>query len=112
MPFVGPEAAVPALIDRNVRPLEPMVVLATLRAVPVVVVSVLLDPVTFTVPPPVAAKALLEPVEVEICSGRIAQRAGRTCEGAGDIRERYPLRRAAGAGDAREGRIECAAGEI
>src|SRR5215813_6819749 len=46
---------------RNVRPLAPMVVLATFNAVPVVVVSVLTMVVLFcvaaTVPPPVAVKA-------------------------------------------------------
>ena len=48
---------------RNVRPLAPMVVLATLSAVPVVVVSVFTIEVLFcvalTVPPPVALKAVL-----------------------------------------------------
>src|SRR5262249_51549740 len=38
------------------RPLAPMVVLLTLRAVPVVLLIVLPVPVTFTVPPPVALK--------------------------------------------------------
>ncbi len=42
---------------RNVSPLAPMVVLATLSAVPVVVASVLAAPVTLMVPPPVAVKA-------------------------------------------------------
>ena len=40
-----------------------MVVLATLSAVPVVVVRVLAAPVTVTVPPPVAVKAGLVPVD-------------------------------------------------
>src|SRR4051812_48127278 len=47
----------------TVSPLAPIVVLATLSAVPVVVVSVLVVPVTVTVPPPVAVKAPLAPVE-------------------------------------------------
>ena len=46
----------------KVRPLAPIVVLATLSAVPVVVVRVLPAPVTVTVPPPVAVKAALAPV--------------------------------------------------
>ena len=41
---------------RKVIPLAPIVVLATFRAVPVVEVIVLVAPVTFTVPPPVAVK--------------------------------------------------------
>src|SRR5438046_6158364 len=53
MPFVGPLAAVPAEMLRKVNPLAPMVVLATFRALAVVVVSTLLLPVTATVPPPV-----------------------------------------------------------
>ena len=48
---------------RKVRPLAPMVVLATFSAVPVVVASVLAAPVTLTVPPPVAVKAATVPVE-------------------------------------------------
>src|SRR5262245_1781749 len=55
MPFVAPLAE----MLRNVSPFEPMVVLATFRAVPVVVVKALPDPVTPTVPPPVAANAAL-----------------------------------------------------
>src|SRR5215208_591002 len=43
--------AVPALIDRKVRPLAPMVVPFTLSAVPVPVVRLLVAPVTLTVPP-------------------------------------------------------------
>src|SRR5215218_2127405 len=53
--------AVPALIDRNVRPLDPMFVLVTVSAVPVVVVSVLVAPVTLTVPP-LPPVAVTEPV--------------------------------------------------
>ena len=52
---------------RNVRPAAPIVVLETLSAVPVVVVRELTIDVLFcvavTVPPPVAAKAALVPVE-------------------------------------------------
>jgi len=57
--------AVPPLepMLRNVRPLAPILVLVTFSAVAVVVASVLLAPVTVTVPPPVAAKAALVPVE-------------------------------------------------
>jgi hypothetical protein len=40
IPLAGPLPTVPAVILRNVRPLAPMVVFATLSAVPVVVVSV------------------------------------------------------------------------
>ena len=46
---------------RKVSPVAPMVVLATLSAVPVVVASVFAEPVTLTVPPPVALNALLAP---------------------------------------------------
>src|SRR3954468_3277516 len=61
IPFVGP-LAVPAEMLRNFRPLAPIVVFATLRAVPVVVVKVLVVSVAVTVPPPVAVKAGLAPV--------------------------------------------------
>ncbi len=72
MPLVAPLAE----ILRNSRSFEPMVVLATLRAVPVLVVNALTtEPVeaglqgfssqTLTVPPPVAVKAGLVPVESE-----------------------------------------------
>src|SRR5580765_7717438 len=44
-------------------PLAPIVVFATFSAVPVVVASVLFDPVTLTVPPPVALNAVFAPVE-------------------------------------------------
>ena len=53
MPLAAPFDAITL---RKVRPLAPMVVLATLSAVPVVVASVFVDPVTLTVPPPVALK--------------------------------------------------------
>src|SRR5262249_4895277 len=43
---------------RNVTPLAPIVVLATLRAVPVVVVMVFAVPWTVMVPPPVAENPL------------------------------------------------------
>jgi len=77
IPFVGPLAPVPAEILRNSRLFEPMVVLATFNAVPVVVVNVFaLAPVaaglhgfsshTLIVPPPVAVKAGFVPVEREI----------------------------------------------
>src|SRR2546423_14245722 len=52
-----------AVIDWKFRPLEPIVVFSTSRAVPVDVARVLAEPVTFTVPPPVATKALLVPVD-------------------------------------------------
>ena len=45
------------------RSLAPIVVFATLSAMPIVVASVLPDPVAVTVPPPVAAKAAFAPVE-------------------------------------------------
>src|SRR5829696_1630877 len=51
-----------AVMLRNFNPPAPIVVLATLRAVPVVVVSVLAVSVAVTVPPPVAAKAGFVPV--------------------------------------------------
>src|SRR5436190_24278341 len=76
MPFAGPLAgdAVPAEMLLKVSPLAPIVVLATLSAVPVVVVSVLTIVVLFwvalTVPPlvaagpgPVAVTAAFAPVE-------------------------------------------------
>ena len=47
----------------NFRPLAPMVVFATLSAVAVVVVRVLVVSVAVTVPPPVAVKAGLAPVD-------------------------------------------------
>jgi hypothetical protein len=62
MPLVGPDAAVPAEILRNFKPPAPIVVFATLSAVPVVVVRVLAVSVDVTVPPPVATKAGLVPV--------------------------------------------------
>ena len=68
IPLTGPLAE----MLRNVSPLAPMVVLATLSAVPVVVVSVFTNAPaaglhgfsshTLTVPPPVAVKAALAPV--------------------------------------------------
>src|ERR1041385_921192 len=68
MPLAGPLAAVPAVMLLNSRLLAPIVVALTLRAVPVVVVSVFnfapvapalhgLSSQTLTVPPPVAVKA-------------------------------------------------------
>src|SRR5438445_13560668 len=69
MPLDGLVLLPVTLILRNVRPLAPMVVFATLSAVPVVVVSVLTIVVLFcvavTVPPPVAVKALFAPVDNE-----------------------------------------------
>ena len=53
MPLVPPLAE----MLRKFKPLAPMFVFATVSAVPVVVVRVLAEPVTFTVPPPVAVKA-------------------------------------------------------
>src|SRR3954470_1494540 len=58
IPFAPPLAE----ILRNFSPEAPIVVFATLRAVPVVVVRVLVVSVADTVPPPVALKAVLEPV--------------------------------------------------
>src|SRR6266699_1621074 len=67
MALAGPLAAVPAVMLRNVRPAAPMFVVATLRAVPVVVVNVLTIEVLFcvavTTPPPVAVKALFPTVD-------------------------------------------------
>jgi hypothetical protein len=48
----------------NVTPLAPAVVLAMLNAVALVLVIVLLDPVTFTLPPPVALKPALLPESI------------------------------------------------
>ena len=66
IPFAGSVLLPVTEILRNVRPLAPIVVLATLSAVPVVVVNVLTILVLFcvalTVPPPVAVKAALAPV--------------------------------------------------
>jgi hypothetical protein len=65
-----PLAAPLAEIERKLRSAAPMVVFATFSAVPVVVASVLSGAVPFafgsvttTVPPPVAEKALVAPVE-------------------------------------------------
>src|ERR671929_1020316 len=58
MPFTAPFVS----MLRKLSPLEPMVVLSTRSVVPVVDASVLAEPVTFTVPPPVASNALLVPV--------------------------------------------------
>src|SRR5262245_33219326 len=52
MPLVAPLAE----MSWNVTLLAPMLVLAMLRAVPVVEVMLLLEPMTLTVPPPVAEK--------------------------------------------------------
>src|SRR5262245_23463572 len=51
----------------NVSPLAPMVVFATFRAVPVCELIVLFDPVTLTVPPPVA----LNPVPLVVVIARL-----------------------------------------
>src|SRR6478752_618786 len=63
IPFAGSVLLPVTAILRNVRPLAPIVVLATLSAVPVVVVNVLTMLVLFcvalTVPPPVAVNAAL-----------------------------------------------------
>src|SRR5688500_18021131 len=50
-------------IERKFRPPDPIVVLETFSADAVVVARVLAAPVTFTVPPPVAASAALVPVD-------------------------------------------------
>src|SRR5256885_1032022 len=69
MPFAGsaPASLLPDEMLRNVRPLAPIVVFATLRAAAFGAVSVLtivvLSWVAVTVPPPVALKAILAPVE-------------------------------------------------
>src|ERR1700720_396041 len=63
MPLAGPEAAVPADTLFHLSPAAPIVVLATLTAVPVVVVTVLVVFVAVTVPPPVAVKPGLAPVD-------------------------------------------------
>src|SRR5947207_12101046 len=60
MPFAPPLAE----MCSKVRPLAPMFVLATLRAVPVVESIVLTVPVTLTVPPPVALKPAPEVVSM------------------------------------------------
>src|ERR1700686_2179011 len=52
-----------ALMLLKVRPAAPIVVLATFSAVPVVVVSVLVAALELTVPPAVAVKAGLAPVD-------------------------------------------------
>src|SRR4051794_30345480 len=62
MPFPPVPEPPPAVIDLKVTPDDPIVLLSTFRAVPLVVVSVLFEPVTLTVPPPIALKALLPPV--------------------------------------------------
>ena len=58
-----PLAAPLELTLRNLTPPAPIVVFAMLMAVPVVVTAVLDAFVAVTVPPPVALKALFEPVE-------------------------------------------------
>jgi hypothetical protein len=62
MPFTGLSAALgvvlPAEMLWNVSPLAPMVVLATFSAVALVELMLLPEPVTFTIPPPVATKPL------------------------------------------------------
>src|SRR5436305_14593852 len=63
MPLTGPDAPVPAETLFHLIPEAPIVVLATLIALPVVVTSVLAVLVAVTVPPPVAVKASLAPVE-------------------------------------------------
>src|SRR5437762_14312492 len=74
MPFDVLFAPEPDEMLRNVRPAAPMVVLATLRAVPAVVESVLtiveLFCVAVTVPPPVAVKESFAPVEIGRASCR------------------------------------------
>src|SRR5215208_5655627 len=68
MPLAGPLAPVPTEMLRKRRPVSepplpaPIVVLVTLRAVPVVVVIVLAAPITRSVPPVLAANAALVPV--------------------------------------------------
>src|ERR671910_1598888 len=61
MPFAGDFAAVPAEMLRNVSPLAPIVVLVTLSAVPVVLVSVLVAPVMVSAPAPVEEMPGLAP---------------------------------------------------
>jgi hypothetical protein len=61
IPLVGPVPGVPAEMLRNFRPDAPIVVLATLSAVPVELVSVLAVSDALTVPPPVALKAVVPP---------------------------------------------------
>src|SRR3954470_24809434 len=63
IPFTAGVAGAPAEMLRKVSPVAPIVVLTTLSAVPLVVLSVLAAPVTVTVPPPVAAKAAFAPVD-------------------------------------------------
>lgn len=67
MPLEAPLAE----IDLNVRPLAPIVVLATLSAVAVVVVRVLVVSVAVMVPPPVAVNAGLEPVDSAMAPVRL-----------------------------------------
>src|SRR5205085_1298283 len=64
IPLAGPLPAVPDEMLRNVSPLAPIVVPSTFKATPVVVAMVFVEPVTFTVPPPVAMKPLLVPSEM------------------------------------------------
>ena len=56
MPFAGPLAAVPEETLWNVNPLAPIVVLTTLRPMPVVELIVFPVPATLIVPPPVALR--------------------------------------------------------
>ena len=57
-------------IFANLSPLAPMVVLVTSSALPVVVVRVFEAWSTSTVPPPVARKAALAPVDAVICPAK------------------------------------------
>ena len=63
IPTPAVPAPVPALMLWNLRSATPMVVLATLSAVPDVVVMVLVVAVDDTVPPPVALKPVFAAVE-------------------------------------------------
>src|SRR3954465_6916924 len=62
MPLTGsaPALLLPEEMSWKVRPLAPIVVLATFRAVPLVALRVLFDPVPLPVPPPVARKPVPE----------------------------------------------------
>src|SRR6185295_19193981 len=57
-----PVLPLPAEMHWKLSPLAPIVVAVTVRAVPLVVFSVLPKPVTLAVPPPVAVKAGFVPV--------------------------------------------------
>ncbi len=91
----APPADVPDVIDWKMRPGAPIAVLSTSRASPVWLLSVFVEPVTYMVSPPVAAKALsvavtatvTPPVKSTVAPGvgREADPCAAVADRAGDI---------------------------